>query len=438
MSFRKSGPSSGAGDYYDRPRVGINNLRRSSFDDLIIAQKTFGFSLSSYEGVSKLRNRTITAGAGAVTSGDFGEINLSTGAAGDGSVALATNRRGVYYPGGQIETGIGIRMPTAPTGNQDVRWGYSSETVTNGAGFGMDADGLYIWLARDGADLFKIYQSDWNVDALDGKGPSGINLDVSLGCIYQIDFVWYGYGPISWSVACVNDADEESTSGIRLENNKITCHRFLTQRGDFDFSGPHLTIPNQPIVCRADNNGTASDLTVDVGGRQCSIIGVAEDQRVFRNVIEPVVDYSVTAAEGTWVPIVALRRKNVFSGGENPTNSTLTGVRITADAPVSMRTIWGADVSSTGWRDPTTWGAESAVEVQTTADSLAATAGTGVQTPPFEVLRPGTRPQTSFPVSAEGQTPIIFGRDEPIVIFVRRDSADATDVSVITEWREEW
>lgn len=44
------------------------------------------------------------------------------------------------------------------------------------------------------------YQQDWNVDTLDGNGPSGVDIDFSKLNVYQIQFRWLGAGEIRYSI----------------------------------------------------------------------------------------------------------------------------------------------------------------------------------------------------------------------------------------------
>ena len=43
---------------------------------------------------------------------------------------------------------------------------------------------------------FKVPQSQWNIDKMDGTGPSGVNINLSKMQMFYIDYSWYGAGAI--------------------------------------------------------------------------------------------------------------------------------------------------------------------------------------------------------------------------------------------------
>jgi hypothetical protein len=47
---------------------------------------------------------------------------------------------------------------------------------------------------------FKVPQSQFNIDKLDGTGPSGMNLNLSKMQMFYIDYAWYGAGAIRFGV----------------------------------------------------------------------------------------------------------------------------------------------------------------------------------------------------------------------------------------------
>ena len=60
----------------------------------------------------------------------------------------------------------------------------------------------------------KVPQNAWNIDKMDGTGPSGTNLDISKMQMYYIDYSWYGAGFIRFGF-------RDTTGRI------IYCHRFV-------------------------------------------------------------------------------------------------------------------------------------------------------------------------------------------------------------------
>jgi hypothetical protein len=60
----------------------------------------------------------------------------------------------------------------------------------------------------------RIPQSQWNIDKLDGTGPSGMTLDITKMQMWFIDYSWYGAGTIRY--------------GVRNNKGEITyCHRIV-------------------------------------------------------------------------------------------------------------------------------------------------------------------------------------------------------------------
>jgi hypothetical protein len=60
----------------------------------------------------------------------------------------------------------------------------------------------------------KFPQSQWNIDKMDGTGPSGYTLDLARMQMFYIDYSWYGAGAVRW--------------GLRAANGNIFyCHRLI-------------------------------------------------------------------------------------------------------------------------------------------------------------------------------------------------------------------
>jgi hypothetical protein len=70
----------------------------------------------------------------------------------------------------------------------------------------------------------KIKQSDWNLDTMDGLGPSGYNLDLTKMQMFYIDYSWYGAGYIRWGLRGV---DGNIKYVHKLPNNNVNAEAYM-------------------------------------------------------------------------------------------------------------------------------------------------------------------------------------------------------------------
>lgn len=97
--------------------------------------------------------------------------------------------------------------------------------VTREVGIGDANNGLFFQLSgttlqfitrKNGSDSI-VLQSAWNVDRLDGTGPSGITLDTSKEQIFVFDFEWLGVGRVRCGVVIngtIIYANETNTANV--------------------------------------------------------------------------------------------------------------------------------------------------------------------------------------------------------------------------------
>ena len=69
-----------------------------------------------------------------------------------------------------------------------------------------------------------IYQSDFNLDPLDGTGPSGVTLDPTKLNVFQIDFRWLGAGQIRFAIENPINGDMIFFHHIHYGNQNTTVH----------------------------------------------------------------------------------------------------------------------------------------------------------------------------------------------------------------------
>ena len=71
---------------------------------------------------------------------------------------------------------------------------------------------------------FKIPQSEWNLDTMDGLGPSGYSLDLTKMQMFYIDYSWYGAGFIRWGLRGV---DGNITYVHKMANNNANAEAYM-------------------------------------------------------------------------------------------------------------------------------------------------------------------------------------------------------------------
>ena len=278
--------------------VGVGPNVSSQFNELRTSEKTPIIELTSVYGLSNLRDIVLTLGDATVGSNNT-EFQLTTTISGSDIAILQSSERGRYESGLAGEIGIGARLPASPTGAQVVRWGAFDDQ--NGLFFGQSVvNGIFVAIRRASVDTI-IPQTSWNVDKLDGTGPSGAMLSLSKGNIFQIVFTWYGYGVIEFRVVIPDPAT--------LAQEVITVHRFSPN------GQTSLADPNLPLRAEIFNNGTESELNLFVGGRQYSVLG--KYNPVFRVTSER----RTVTATGSLTPILSFQRKTSFPPGSGRANS---------------------------------------------------------------------------------------------------------------------
>ncbi|KIL47056.1 hypothetical protein [Jeotgalibacillus campisalis] len=298
----------------------------SQFDELNVSRRTPIIELKSVYGLSDLRDIVATTGSGTVTNTAV-EYQISvTGGATD-SATLDSAERGRYMPGYAGQAGIGVRIPAPPAATQVFRWGLFDEE--NGAYFGQSvADGIFVAIRRAGVDTI-IPQTSWNVDPLDGTGPSGITLDLAIGNIFQINFTWYGYGVVEFNVAVQNP--------VTLAQQVVTVNRYRPA------NQTSFTDPNLPLRGQIENGGAAAARSIFVGGRQYSILG--EFNPSFRITSER----RQVTVNTTGVPVISFQRKAIFPAGSGRSNSvrvTLEGVDILSSQDIYFQIIVGGSLNT--------------------------------------------------------------------------------------------
>jgi hypothetical protein len=385
--------------------------RYTSFGELVGAQRTSEFNFKPTWGVSLIRNTITETGTGASVTESNGEFLLATGTTTTNEASIRTKERGQYQAGTEGEVGVGVRVPTAPVSTAYANWGYMDDN--NGFYYGVDSTGTYV--ARlDGGVESKVYQSSWNKDPMDGTGSSGLTLDLSTGNIFQINFVWYGYGSINFYINI-----KDNTGNVE---KRILVH---TIQVDDQAS---VVDPNQPITIEAFNGASSTtNFEVYVGGRQFSVVD-GQSLPSIRNTPIEIPQETVTST--SYVAVAAIRKTANLNGRENSVNVYISDIQVITDNAVSIMLDYGG--SSTGG----TWGAPSNVDSDETAMEVNTTiTGATAYTAVDKIIAGGDK---NTNISSTRQERIIFGQTDEVVIYMKKLTATDADVNVILDVEEEW
>ena len=240
------------------------DLRKYSthFDEISTEEHELVFDINAIYPLSEMRDDRQQV------TNQPSEYHISTAADTNDIGYLESTQRGEYTAGFMCQAGIGARIPSEPSQDSTMRWGYYE---TDGAGdplngfyFGADSNGTFVARASNG-DVEKVYQQNWNRDTL-GKtplNPSEKELDLSDGLVFRVDFTYYGYGPIEMRIL-LDDDDDDNFGNSTLQ----TVHTFHVKN--------ETSTKNTNLPLRADieSNSTSSDaLDIFVGGRQFSVVG---------------------------------------------------------------------------------------------------------------------------------------------------------------------
>ena len=71
---------------------------------------------------------------------------------------------------------------------------------------------------------FKVPQSEWNLDTIDGLGPSGYDVDLTKMQMFYIDYSWYGAGFIRWGIRGI---DGNITYVHKMANNNTNAEAYM-------------------------------------------------------------------------------------------------------------------------------------------------------------------------------------------------------------------
>jgi hypothetical protein len=178
--------------------------------------------------------------------------------------------------------------------NLDQKVGY----YNTDNGFFLEQDGLTTYfversIVSGAVTNTRVAQADWNVDPMDGTGPSGITLDISKAQILWMDLEWLGVGTVKM--------------GFVINGTFYICHEW--DHANL-ITSTYITTASLPLSCEITNTGTTASAStfkqicatvISEGGY--ALVGLQQ------SVGTPVTTPKTLAVAGTFYPIVSIRLK---------------------------------------------------------------------------------------------------------------------------------
>lgn len=299
------------------------NTSADAFGRMRVAEPHTVFD-SSFRYADNLRKWTQKiAGTGSSTfSTTEGLVNVTIGTASGNEVVRETNRAFGYQPGKSLLVMNSFTL-AAPKANLRQRVGYFSKRN----GIYLEQDGLETYIVKrsnvtGSIDNTRVSQSDWNVDPLDGTGPSGLNISIDKSQIFWVDIEWLGVGSVR--------------SGFVINGQFIVAHIFHHAN---DVVGTYITTASLPCRYEITNTGTTSGASTLK--QICSTViseGGYTLHNATRSASNPIIGKNLT--NGILNPMISIRlRSNRTDAIALPATIDFYGLQATAFKYTILRKV---------------------------------------------------------------------------------------------------
>ena len=241
---------------------------------------------------------TATSGT-AVFNADQGLVDLNVTAASGSEVIRETTKVFSYQPGKSLLVLSTFVMSSAKTGLRQ-RVGYYG--AANGYYLEQN-DSTVSFVERSSVSgalvNTPVTQASWNVDPLNGTGPSGITLDLTKAQILFMDLEWLGVGTVR--------------IGFVIDGNFYVCHKF--QHANI-IASTYITTASLPL--RYEITNTAATSGASALKQICSTVlseGGYELTGLQQAIGIPINSPRTLGTSGTFYPVISLRLKTTRLDG---------------------------------------------------------------------------------------------------------------------------
>jgi hypothetical protein len=229
----------------------------------------------------------------------------------------------------------------------------------------------------------RVVQADWNLDTLDGSGPSGITIDLAKAQILVIDLQFLGVGRVR--------------IGFDIDGLVVWAHEFLNAN---NLASVYMTTANLPVRYEQTAAAGAGPAAMDAICAAVISSGGFDDERGFLSSIGNAA--SVTAGSGTRTCLVALRPAAQFAGIVNRTTIVPLDVSVLAGAnPILVEVVYAPIVTGGAWSAVSEY---SAVEANRTATGIAG----GTVLASYHIGASGVQTKTAAAANIVSRLPLVL------------------------------
>jgi len=178
----------------------------------------------------------------------------------------------------------------------------------------------------------RVPQSQWNIDKLDGTGPSGYKLDLTKMQMWYLDYSWYGAGFVRWGL---RTTDGNILFCHKLANNNSNTTAYM-RSGNLPGRYESSTIP--PITTTVSGIG-ATDTTIYVN----NTLNPAGNSAFPASGVLAIKNATTGTEYVSYTSVTASSFGGLTRGIATPASLTLS---LTSGSPVGSGTITGVAVGS--------------------------------------------------------------------------------------------
>jgi hypothetical protein len=326
--------------------VGIDPAMTDVFGRLKITRHQAMFDTDLEYGLQPTRWESITGNSLGGSSGTIahlpnqGGVTLAVPASTNGAYAIRQTKRYFRYQSGKQQYTSAAAQFSFPDAGVINRVGMFDDcnglffeqsyadinTTVTAAGNQVNPNGISVVRRStlNGAVTdTKIKKENWNIDKMDGTGPSKINLDFSKVQMFSIQFAWYGAGVVNF--------------GFYVDGRFIACHQY---RHANNLTTVYMRTGNLPAryEIRAITASNAASNLFHWGTSVMTEGGFDQDRGYIYAGSNGVT--SKTAITSTRTPLASVRSKSL--GTTSVTSATVASGATTSTVPVSG-TPWTVD-----------------------------------------------------------------------------------------------